>query len=131
VKHSPSAETLGSVFEHLFQTSQILPADISWPPDAFCFAALALQKSSAYTFLVGGERPVLKFKHTKKERVEALESVGEQWRDAAAENRRAPAVVIKWLSLIKENSGLALQDLKKRKTVLAALLNLMAAADEG
>jgi hypothetical protein len=128
-KH-PTAETLGSVFEYLFQSSDISMWTISWPPDAFCFAATALQRSSAYTALIGAGKPRLDFKHVEESREDALQSIGEKWRERAGLGKLPPPTVGKWLEVIRSNRKLELTKLAKRKKVLAALINVLAAADE-
>jgi hypothetical protein len=103
---------------------------IAWPPDAFCFAATALQRSSAYTAFVGSDKPNLKFKHRKADRAEALEELGEQWRRSAAKGNLPPKLTRQWFATIRTNRGTTLDRLGSRKKVLAALMNLMAASDE-
>jgi hypothetical protein len=129
-QNPPTAETLGSVFEYLFQSSDISMWTISWPPDAFCFVATALQRSSAYTALVGTGKPRLDFKHAQEDREEALEAIGRKWRAAAGKSKLPPPVVRKWLEIVRSNRALPLTALGRRKQVLAALLNILAAADE-
>ncbi len=125
-----SSETIGSIFQYFFQTDLMWPTTISWPPDAFCFSASVLQKSAAYTSLVGDSRPNLRFKHPKKDRSEALEMIGEKWRAAAGAGRLPPKHVSQWLKKIRENREVSIGSLSSHKTLLSALVNLMAAADE-
>lgn len=125
-----TAETLGSVFEYLFETHDMWLESIAWPPDAFCFAATALQKSSAYTFLIGSTKPNLGFKHSKTDRADALEEVGNAWRAASGKGKGPPTLVGGWLATIRASRELPLAELGGHKKVLAALLNLLAAADE-
>jgi len=127
---TPSAETVGSIFEYLFQSPDISMWTISWPPDAFCFAATALQRSSAYTALVGAGKPQLDFKHAEEDREDALEMIGKKWRFAAGKDKLPPPIVRKWLELVRSNRALPLTALGTRKRVLAALINILAAADE-
>lgn len=129
-RKQPSSETVGSVFEFLFQTNDISPITLSWPPDAFCFAASVLQRSAAYTHFVGDHKPAIHFKHPKKDRAEALEEIGEQWRVAAGNDDLPPRHVKQWIAYIKMHCGVSLEALPSHKRLLSALLNLMAAADE-
>jgi hypothetical protein len=126
----PSPETIGSLFEYLFESSDIWLWRIAWPPDAFCFAATALQRSSAYTALVGSKKPRLGFKHRKTSRADALEEIGRRWRTAAAKAQLPPKPVGDWLAEIRTARNLPLTNIKSRKRILAALVNLLAAADE-
>jgi hypothetical protein len=59
-----------------------------------------------------------------------LESVGGEWRTAAGKGKLPPKAIGNWLNRIKASRSLAIADLGKRKRVLAALINLLAAADE-
>jgi hypothetical protein len=129
-KNRPSAETLGSVFEYLFQSTDVSMWTISWPPDAFCFAATALQRSSAYTALVGSGKPRLHVKSVSEDREKEIEKMGKKWRAAAGKGKLPPPVVREWLDAIRSNQGLSLAALGTRKRVLAALINILAAADE-
>jgi hypothetical protein len=129
-KNGPEAETLESVFEYLFQSSEISAWTISWPPDAFCFAATALQKSCAYTYLVGADQPRLRFGKAGTDREDALAHIGEQWKIAAGRRKPAPPIIGRWLKEIRSNRKLSLSGLRRRKKVIAALTNLLAAADE-
>jgi hypothetical protein len=125
-----SPETIGSVFEFFFQTDEMSPATISWPPDAFCFAASVLQKSAAYTSLVGDDKPVLGFKHKEKDRANAIESIAIQWRDLAGAEQSPPLFIKRWIGYIKAKRDVPLGSIASHKKLLAALVNLMAAADE-
>ena len=129
----PSPETVGSLFEYLFETSTITPLLLLWPPDAFCFAAEVLQRSAAYTELIGSEKPNINFKYERYkhgQRAEALEAVGEHWHIAAASGKTPPKPVRAWIKLIASSTDLPLMRLATKRRVLAAFLNLMAAADE-
>jgi hypothetical protein len=125
-----SPETIGSLFEYLFDSSNMWAWRIAWPPDAFCFVATALQRSSAYTALVGSDKPNLRFAHQKDDRAEALEELGVQWRSSAAKGGLPPKVIRQWFATVRKNRTLTLDRLSSRKKVLAALVNLMAASDE-
>jgi hypothetical protein len=127
---TPSPETIGSLFEFLFESPDMWLLTIAWPPDAFCFAATALQRSSAYTALVGSRKPRLQFKHGQENRAEALEEIGRRWRISAAKDKLPPKVVREWFGKIRSSRDLPLTRLSTRKQVLAALVNLLAAADE-
>ena len=127
---TPTPETIGSLFEYLFDSPDMWTWRIAWPPDAFCFAATALQRSSAYTALVGTEKPNLQFKHAKKDRPEALEEIGEQWRKSAARGDLPPRPIRKWFATIRTHRKVTLDRLSSRRQVLPALMNLMAASDE-
>jgi len=129
-KHLPGPETIGSLFEFLFESSDMWLWRIAWPPDAFCFAATALQRSSAYTALVGTGKPKLRFKHRLKHRAEALEEIGDQWRTSAAKGKLPPKLIGEWLGQIRARRHVPLSSLAKHKRTLAALTNLLAAADE-
>jgi hypothetical protein len=129
-KHVPSPETIGSLFEFLFESRDMWLWRIGWPPDAFCFAATALQRSSAYTALVGTGKPKLHFKHRLKNRAEALEEIGAQWRTSAAEGKLPPKLIREWFDQIRARRNVPLSSLAKHKRTLAALTNLLAAADE-
>jgi hypothetical protein len=129
-KTSIHAETIGSLFEFLFEGPDISVWKIAWPPDAFCFIATALQRSSAYTGLVGPGKPELDFKHREDDREQAIQKIGERWRTSAAKGKLPPQVISKWLREIRRNRNLPLAKIKSRKRLLAAMMNLLAAADE-
>lgn len=129
-KPSIHAETIGSLFEFLFESTDISVSKIRWPPDAFCFVATALQRSSAYTGLVALEKAKLGFDGRERDREEAIQDVGERWRSSAAKRKLPPQLVGKWLGEIRENRELPLANIKTRKRLLAAMINMMAAADE-
>ena len=129
-KDVPSPETIGSLFEFLFESRDMWLWRIAWPPDAFCFAATALQRSSAYTALVGTGKPKLRFKHHLKDRAEALEKIGDQWRMLAAKGKLPPKLIGEWLGQIRTRRHVPLSSLATHKRTLAALTNLLAAADE-
>jgi len=79
---------------------------------------------------VGDNKPVLRFKHPKKDRAEALEAIGIEWRAAAGAGRLPPSHVKQWLAYTRTNKSVALGELGKHRRLLAALINILAAADE-
>lgn len=125
-----NAETIGSLFEFLFESRDISVWKIAWPPDAFCFIATALPRSSAYTGLVGPGKPNLDFKHRGDDREAAIQNIGERWRTSAAKGKLPPQIISTWLKEIRYNRELPLLKIRSRKRLLAAMVNLLAAADE-
>jgi hypothetical protein len=129
---SSSPYTIESVFEYLFGEATMSSSKIIWPPDAFCFAATVLQKSAAYTTLIGDNKPFLEFNHLTETRAAALESIGRAWRDSTAKGKSLPRNVAEWLQDIEEGKKIPLSklSLKDHKRTVASLTNLMACADE-
>lgn len=127
----PTEETIGSIFRYLFESSDMRLKYMNWPPDAFCFAALALQKSSAYTHLIGSDKPTLRFRgRGRKSRGKVLEELGRHGKKAAVSGKQLPEDVINWFGRVKKHRDLPLGELAKNKSVMTALINLLAAADE-
>lgn len=126
----PAPETIGSLFEFLFDTAALSLEKIAWPPDAFCLAASILQRSSAYTSLMSSTRPDLSLKDRAEDRTEGFTSLGREWRLRAAQNQLPPDKIKDWFNLIKQSKQLPLASIKNQPSLLAAVMNLMSAADQ-
>lgn len=102
-----------------------------WPPDAFGVCAYVLQKSGAYTTVVAGWPPVSppgSVAWTKR-----MKEVGKKWRELSVTGNDVPPEITAWWNALIAAPGTMLRDLPKpeNKAACEALLQIMAAADEG
>jgi len=100
-----------------------------WPPDAFCLSASLLQRSGAYTTLVNDKPPNLTIRKNK-DRNTALREIAKTWRDNATGKGSLPKELINWWRTLQEHFSLPVSQITQRPICTAALLQIMAAADE-
>ena len=96
-----------------------------WPPDVFCFAAAVLHQSGAYTRIASG-LPLAADFGSKEAREKTLDQMGEEWRTSG----KPPSLAVQWWNLIKKNAATPLKDVLWNDRLTAALINLIAVADE-
>jgi len=105
-----------------------------WPPDAFAIAASILQKSGAYTFVVGPVKywPPGKNKGERDNWANNMRRIGNLWRRNFKHQEKLPFEVKKWWSIIKskKNVNVELINIRDHPKLCEALLQLCAAADE-
>jgi len=112
------------VFHDVFDDADY--ADVpAWPPDAFCFAAAILHQSGAYTRVSSGLDLASDFK-SRQAREKNIETTGKEWRTS----KNAPPLVIKWWNTVRNASQLPLSSIVSHDALTAALINLLATADE-
>jgi hypothetical protein len=102
----------------------------AWLPDAFGVSAYLLQKSGAYTTVVAGWPPSSPagVKWTRH-----MRDVGLRWRHLSVHANQVPPEVQSWWDTLIAARSTPLRELPNRtnKPVCEALLQLVAAADEG
>lgn len=119
---SPSQGSLQELLEFLLRGSTSGVSHLEWPPDVFALTASVLKATGAYVEVLSEWRP---------KRMDAVEwgafarDVGRRWRQLG----RVPEEVEKSWRAVTSFSG-NLSDVAKNKRVTAALLQLVAFADE-
>jgi hypothetical protein len=117
--------TIGDLLQHFAPEIAARPDVPAWPPDAFALIAAILQRSGAYTAVVHDWPPAENAGWN-----EWIESVGLRWRRNAAHNGPPPPEVIAWWNEVRAADHVAVDQLRSRKEITFAMLQILAAADE-
>src|ERR1051326_6521771 len=124
-------ETLINFWTTLYPSIKELKSVPAWPPDVFCLAATALQKSGAYSVLVDDRPPDLTFGIPRGvHRPTFMREIGMLWRNVATTKKRVPHQLEQWWRVVVEHFSLSLLQLPRKRRCIAALVQLLAAADE-
>ena len=99
----------------------------NWPADVFAISAALLHKSGAYSDVVMGNWPPTGGQRAWVGRIKAL---GDDWRERAAKDKRAPDEIQEWWAVVKQAARVPLEELVSRPKICRALIQLCAAADE-
>jgi hypothetical protein len=117
-------DTVQSIVNQVCPESRFDQA-VLWPPDAFAIAGWLLQSSGTYSLAVHddlldeGERVLT-----------VLSEGGKKWRRAAATGEPLPAVVERQWKVVREHKQTLFHEVPKTRELVAALLNIVALADE-
>jgi hypothetical protein len=102
---------------------------VLWPPDAFALCASVLQRSGAYTHVVGHWPPR---DFAPQEYTQKMRRYGKAWRDGF--DRPLPVPVRRWWKIVVRSKAVEISDLRHRRrrhfSLIESLLLILAAADE-
>lgn len=120
--------TIGSLRTSLFgrsATNRIL----LWPPDVFCFTAMLLKSSGAYT-LASTDSTRNRQYNLGRSREKKIKRIAKSWRRAVNNDANAPQQVLEWWAAISRARSILITDLLSNVELVYACINLLAAADE-
>src|SRR2546423_13951957 len=120
--------TIQECLDYLMPGSWASPP--AWLPDAFGVSAYLLQQSGGYTTVVAGWPPS---SPAGTKWTEGVRDVGLRWRALSVTANHVPPEVQVWWDTVIAAGATPLRDLPNpaNKSLCEALLQLMAAADEG
>ncbi len=137
---------LPSVFEVAFQAVPTAPLRIRdtleyfrpggaerppwWPPDAYALALTILRDADAYARVVERWPPGTQSRADAAAWEQLVKDIGAEWRSCAGQRRRPPRPVETWWKTVLERKDLQLARVRSDDGLSAALLHLVAAADE-
>jgi hypothetical protein len=108
-----------------------------WPPDIFAICASLLLRSGSYPTVVSRWPPSIRRAKTKARRraiaqkwTEQTQLDGLEWRIASSKRRSPPPRVLTYWRRVVSAARLRISDIPQRPPLVAALLTLLAMADE-
>ena len=127
---TPPQVTLRATVEFLCPGLTDLQTLVQWPPDTFAVAAYLLQRSGAYTQVVA-QWPPDPPSGRDEPWVTYIRKLGQRWRTACiTRNRRPPAEIARGWAVVLVAGDTVLTEINRDPALCAALVELLAAADE-
>ncbi|MBK9751898.1 MAG: hypothetical protein IPO88_00075 [Nannocystis sp.] len=129
--------SIGEVLHYLDPSCLRGEDHLRWPPNTFILAAYVLKQSGAYVNIIEGWPPSLLELELHDAELDNdttwadwMSDIGKDWRSAYSKQQGVPEEIRRWWKIVVSNSHQEVRGLSSQKSLCAALIHLMAAADE-